>query len=235
MLEAAVADGLLVTNPARGAKRPRVDVEPVVPFTDAEIDVLNAASPDWFGGALTLGFGAGLRQSEATGLTVDRVDFLRRQLTVDRQLVTPKAGDPTFGPPKTQRSFRTIPLADVVLDSLAAHIEQHGTGKDGVLLHGRDGRPLRRQIFGRTWRQLREQAGLPDARYHNARHTYASTLLSAGVSVAADAEYLGHSPGELLRTYAHLMPADHDRARSAVQAALARGAVCQNRVTPALR
>jgi hypothetical protein len=39
--------------------------------------------------ALTLGLGAGVRQSEATGLTVDRVDFLRRQLTVDRQLVSP--------------------------------------------------------------------------------------------------------------------------------------------------
>lgn len=34
----------------------------------------------------------------------------------------------------------------------------------------------------------------PAARYHDTRHTYASTLLSGGVSVAAAAEYLGHSP-----------------------------------------
>ena len=52
-----------------------------------------------------------------------------------------------------------------------------------------------------------------------ARHTFASTLLSAGVPVPAVAEYLGHSPAVLLSTYAHLMPADHDRARSAVRAA----------------
>jgi hypothetical protein len=45
------------------------------------------------------------------------------------------------------------------------------------------------------------------------------TLLSGGVSVAAAAEYLGQTPGELLRTYAHLMPADHDGARAVVQAA----------------
>lgn len=38
------------------------------------------------------------------------------------------------------------------------------------------------------------------------------------------AEYLGHSPAVLLRTYAHLMPADHDRARSGVQAAFTRAA-----------
>ena len=52
-------------------------------------------------------------------------------------------------------------------------------------------------------------------------------LLSGGVSVAAAADYLGHSPAELLRTYAHLVPQDHDRARSIVQAAL----VCHERVT----
>jgi hypothetical protein len=45
--------------------------------------------------------------------------------------------------------------------------------------------------------------------------------LSGGVSVPATAEYLGHSAAELLKTYAHLIPADHDRARSVVQAAFA--------------
>jgi hypothetical protein len=47
-------------------------------------------------------------------------------------------------------------------------------------------------------------------------------LLSGGVGVAAAAEYLGHTPGVLLSTYAHLMPADHERARSVVQAAFDR-------------
>lgn len=73
-----------------------------------------------------------------------------------------------------------------------------------------------------VWDQLRRRAGLPEARFHDTRHTYASVLLSGGVSVAAAAEYLGHSPAELLRTYAHLMPADHDRARSVVQSAFDR-------------
>jgi hypothetical protein len=51
------------------------------------------------------------------------------------------------------------------------------------------------------------------------------------VSVAAAAEYLGHSPGELLGTYTHLLPADHDRARSVVQAAFARDMACHGGVT----
>lgn len=68
------------------------------------------------------------------------------------------------------------------------------------------------------------RAELPGAKFHTCRHTYASTLISGGVSIAAAAEYLGHSPAVLLRTYAHLVPADHDRARAIVQAAFARPA-----------
>jgi integrase len=237
MLDAAVDDGHLASNPARGARLPRVDAEPIVPFTDADTDALQAAAPPWFRVALTLGLGAGLRQAEATGLSVDRIDFLRRQLTIDRQLVSPKAGECTLGPPKTARSYRAIPLADAVIEGLARHIEDHGTGQHGLVLHLVDGRPIRRQRFGRIWHQLRGDAGLSAARFHDSRHTYASVLLSGGVPVPAAAEYLGHTPAVLLRTYAHLLPADHDRARSVVEAAFARGldVACHPRVTDAGR
>ncbi len=231
MLEAAVKDGLIARNPAHGTKRPTVDAGPIVPFTDVEVEALRKAAPEWFGVALTLGLGAGLRQSEASGLTLDRVDFLRRTLTIDRQLVTPsRSGEATFGPPKTKRSYRTVPLADTVVTALARHVELFGTGRDGVLLHGQDGRPIRRQYFGDIWQDLRARADLPRARFHDTRHSYASVLLSGGVSVAAAADYLGHSPAVLLGVYAHLMPADHDRARSAVEAAFANG-VTSPRVT----
>ena len=227
MLEAAVVDGLIAVNPAARAKRPKAETHPVVPFTPGEIEAMRAASPAWFSGALTLGLGAGLRQAEATGLSVDRVDFLRRQLTVDRQLDdVDDGGDPVFAPPKTDRSYRTVPLADVTVEALARHIEQHGAGRGGLLLHTPSGLPVTAGRFGDTWRALRKRAGLPAARYHDTRHTFASVLLSGGVSVPATADYMGHTPAVLLKTYAHLMPAEHDRARSAVQKAL-----CQERVT----
>jgi integrase len=212
MLDAAVGDGLLASNPARAAKRPRVEESPVVPFTLEEIDRLRDASPVWFGVAFTLGALCGLRQAEACGLTVDRLNMLGRTLRVDRQLLTPANGEPALGPPKTARSFRTVPLADVAVDELAAHLAAFGPGRDGL---------VRSQTFGRVWRAIRETAGLPKARFHDLRHGYASTLLSGGVSVAAAAEYLGHHPAMLLTTYAHLLPADHDRARMVVQTAFA--------------
>lgn len=226
MLEAAVIDGLLPANPARGARRPKVDRVPIVPFTPAEVDALRDEAPEWFRVALTLGVGAGLRQAEATGLALGRLDFLRRQLVVDRQLTRVRGGEATFGPPKSKRSYRTVPLADWVVEDLAQHIEQHGAGRLDLVLHGPDGSPVARDQFGRIWRSLRERAGLPAARFHDARHTFASVLLAGGVSVPAAADYLGHTPGELLRTYAHMIPGDHERARSAVQTAFERNRSC---------
>jgi integrase len=142
---------------------------------------------------------------------VDLVDFLRRSLTVNRQLVTVRYGVTEFGPLKTARSYRTVPLADVALDALARHVQRFGTGVDGLLLH-EDGRPVHASRFVKLWQQTRRRAVLQTARFHDARHTYASVLLSAGVSVPAAAEYLGDSPAVLLSTYAHLLPDDHDRA-----------------------
>jgi integrase len=188
-----------------------------VPLTADELERLRASAPDWFRVALTLGAAVGLRHAETTGLTVDRIDFLHRTLTVDRQLVT-LTGAPAFGPPKTKRSYRTIPLADVALENLARHIETFGAGSDGLVLH-LDGRPVRRNRFGQIWRGTRRRAELPSVRFHDTRHTYAALLLSGGISVAAVADYMGHSPATLLSTYTHLIPADHDRARGVVQAA----------------
>jgi integrase len=76
--------------------------------------------------------GTGLRSGEVLGLTVDRVNFLKREIRVDRQLITTVGASPTFGPCKTESSVRTIPAPDLVLDELARHIEQFGPGADGL-------------------------------------------------------------------------------------------------------
>lgn len=70
---------------------------------------------------VTLAAGTGMRYGEVAGLMVDRVDFLRRKVTVDRQLVTVPGRPVELGPPKTESSVRTIPLPQVGFDALAAH------------------------------------------------------------------------------------------------------------------
>jgi integrase len=185
------------------------------------IEAITAALPSWARVAVPLGLGAGLRQSEATGLTVDRVQFLRRTIRVDRQLVTNNSASPELGPTKTAKSNRSIPLAVFVADQLSAHIAEHGTGDHGLILHQPDGRPIGRNRFGRLWRAARTVAEAEHVDYHDLRHTFASTLLSEGVSVRAVADWMGHaSPMVTLNTYAHMMPIDEDRGRLVLDSAL---------------
>ena len=51
-----------------------------------------------------------------------------------------------------------------------------------------------------------EQAGVPEISLHSLRHTHASVLLAAGVSIHAISERLGHSNvGVTQETYAHVL------------------------------
>ena len=77
-----------------------------MPLSLEAVEALTDAMPDRYRALVTLAAGTGLRQGEAFGLTVDRIDFLRRQLTVDRQLVTMPDRAPYLTPPETAASVR---------------------------------------------------------------------------------------------------------------------------------
>jgi integrase len=219
MLSAAVQDERLLRNPATGARLPKVETAPFVPMTADEVRALVHHSPEHIRAAVLMAAGTGLRQSEAFGLTVDRVDFLRRELRVDRQLWTPRAGPAVLAAPKSQNSYRTIALSPLVTDGLAAHHAAFGPGQDGLMFHYQ-GRPIVRAMVGKHIRGAASRAGLGGRTWHDLRHHHASVLLSEGVSPALVAERLGHDVATLLKTYAHVIRKDDDRVRSIVDATL---------------
>ena len=87
----------------------------VVPLSTEEIAALIDALPDRYRALVLLASATGLRQGEAFGVTLDRVDFLRRTLVVDRRLVTLAKQPPVLAPPKTKASIRTVPLPEAVV------------------------------------------------------------------------------------------------------------------------
>ena len=54
------------------------------------------------------------------------------------------------------------------------------------------------------WKKIRAQAGMPDLRLHDLRHSYASYLVNNGVSLYVVQELLGHSQPRTTQRYAHL-------------------------------
>jgi integrase len=222
LLGAAVEDGLIARNPAVRARLPRREPRRAQPVPLEVIERIHGALPDWMKVAVPLGAGVGLRQGEASGLSVDRVDFLRRNLRVDRQLVDRNLDEPVLTPPKTDSSNRTVPLADFVVEALSGHLARFQRHPDQLVLLDPDGLPVASGRFGHQWRQAVKKAGASTGlRFHDLRHTFASTLLSRGVSVKAVADWLGHaSPAITLSTYAHVMPTDESVARTVLDAAL---------------
>ena len=162
---------------------------------------------------------SGVRPAEAFGLMVDRYDFDAHRIVVDQQLVT-IGGQPTFGPPKTEASNRTIPAPEFLTARLAAHVDKFGLGDQGVIFSGAQRQLIRRNRFGEVWRQTMKGLEFDCVGPHQLRHHYASLLISHGESVKVVQARLGHSSAsETLDTYAHLWPDSEDSTRSAVASA----------------
>jgi integrase len=217
LLEAAADDGLIARNPCKGVKLPAWAVGEVVPPTAGQVAALYDAAPAWFRPAVVLGAGLGLRQAEASGLTVDRIDWLGRAVRIDRQWIT-RRGLAEWGPPKSKASSRTIPASGFVLDELGVHV---GRRHEGFVLH-RQSQPVNYNDFGYHWRRTATKAGVGAMRYHHLRHAFASVLIAHGCSVRAVQHALGHAnAATTLNLYSHLWPGDEDRIRQAVDVAFA--------------
>jgi len=169
VLRSAVRDGRIVKNPAEGCPLPRVDRQVLEPLSPSSVLALADSITPRYRVAVLLGACAGLRLGEVLGLQVGRVDFLRRRITVEQQLQPVRAGGvPVLSPLKTPASRRTVPVDDVVVSELAAHLERFGPGPDGLLLANRLGQAVRKSSFGNRWQTAVKDADLPTGtRFHD--------------------------------------------------------------------
>lgn len=214
LFSAAVDDRLVSATPCQKVKLPKADDAEVVPPTVEEVMAyMNAIGERWRAVVVTLA-GSGVRIGELLGLEVADVDFLRRTIRVERQ--RNQAG--RICPVKSRSSKRTIPVGQVVIDALAAHLAAYPSS--GALFVDEVGEPL----LYRRWRSLSEAAAKAagvEVSAHPLRHFYASALIAGGASVKQVQERLGHSsPVITLETYSHLWPGDDDRTRDVIDAAL---------------
>lgn len=225
VLALAVDEGAIAVNPAvwRHTGRGAVKVDPAaVARLAAAVPAVTAAMPARWAAAVPLMATIGLRPGEALGLTVDRVDFLRRRLTVDRQALT-VAGGTRFAPPKSASGSRSIPLPARTVSLLAAHVREHGVGEHGLLFTADAGTLVHRGRWAETWRRAATAAGLErTVQSRQLRHVAASALIAAGLSVEAVRAVLGHKNATVtLAVYTHFWPTDEELTRRAIERAAA--------------
>ena len=209
MLSAALDDGVIPANPAAGIgrsmrlSRSAADRREEIRAFDADqLDRFLAASqakvPRFHLLLFTLSR-TGLRLGEALALKWEDVDLVRRELRVERALTTRGEIDT----PKSGHG-RTVDLSAALCDLLrsararAAEAAMARGGRPEYLFPNATGEPTPHVTAEGAFRRALKTAELPGHfSPHSLRHTYASVLLSDGVSPAYVQEQLGHASIEL--------------------------------------
>jgi integrase len=132
----------------------------------------------------------------------------------------PKAGE--FVEPKSKAGRRSVPMPAVLRAFLLEHQMRQGR-RDG-LVFGRDSEhPFTSSGVWRRAHTAWARAGLDPFMLHEARHTFASLMIAAGVNAKALSTYMGHSSITITYDrYGHLMPRNEDEAAALLDTYLER-------------
>jgi integrase len=187
MLNKAVAWGYVQSNPLKGLKglkEPPGRLRYLAP--EEKTRLLKAcASPAYLWPIVELAIHTGMRRGEILSLRWSDVDMRRRTITLSQT---------------KNNERRVIPLNETVtavLKRLPRHLD---TDRLFPNLNG----PMITRAFSRACRK----ASLPNLRFHDLRHTFASYLAMGGFNLRTIQQLLGHRDLRMTSRYSHLS-ADH--------------------------
>ncbi|HXF71149.1 MAG TPA: site-specific integrase [Actinomycetota bacterium] len=207
MLEEAVRDGVIASNPVRYAKAPRVERRELRIPTPEEVERLVEATEEaWRPLVLLLAYG-GLRIGEALGLQRRDLDLLARRVHVRRQAVE-VGGRVELAEVKTPSARRVVALPGFVADALARHLDGRPELSEALVFADSRGGPVRRTNWRRrVWEPAVRRADLEGLRPHDLRHFAATVAVAAGAHPRMLQARLGHSTSRVtMDVYASVLP-----------------------------
>lgn len=211
------------------AAAPKVEL-PAAPKTafrfldEAECTALLAAAGSYHA-PIFFALMTGCRMGEIFALTRGQLDLERGQVVIDRAVYRSVVGTPKHG--KTRRVDLSPALVEYLAGLVAQPLPTAGRGTEGkhafssagakegkhafpsagLVFPGAAGGPRNPRGADQALRAACARAGVLPCGWHVLRHTFASRLVSRGVSLQVVQELLGHAGiAETLR-YAHLAPA----------------------------
>ena len=129
---------ILKNNPAQKLKIPKFDYDRKVKTIsiDEFNTLINAVKLSLvkYKIALLIGFHTGMRETEITGLTWDKINFEDNTILVDQKLIS-RSGEKIFETPKSRSSVRTIKIGKTLIDILKAEKERQKQLKEEYLEH----------------------------------------------------------------------------------------------------
>ena len=225
--------GLVARNVADLANPPKViKTRKWTTWTPSEIRTfLRAVERDRLSSLWELAVNTGMRRGELLGLRWDDVNLDSGTVAIRRALVV-VGYEVVVSQTKTDRA-RVIALdpgtVTILRDWRRAQLEERlawgPAWIDSGYVHTKEnGEPLHPDEISKRFNRLVVLADVPRIRFHDVRHTWATTALAAGVHPKIVAERLGHGSIQItLDTYSHVMP-QQDRAAGELVANLYRRA-----------
>jgi integrase len=217
----AIEDGLVALSPCEHLRLPRVDSRRERIAGADEARLLLAALPLRDHALYATAFFAGLRLGELRALCWRDLDLGKGRIHVERSL----DGTGVTIDTKTRAGDRIVPiLTGELLDILSEHREaSRAEPGDFVFAGSSPARPFSASAVYRRVRTAWRRADLDPINLHEARHTFASTAIAAGVNAKAIATYMGHSSIQVTYDlYGKLMPGNEAEAAALFEAYLAR-------------
>jgi integrase len=211
ILDVAVRDRRISTNPARGVKMPRKAKSKRAYLTPQQVELLAHHAGEDSTMVYTLAY-TGIRWGEAIGLRLSALDMLRRRMLIEENAVL-MGSRVSVGSPKSHEK-RSVAFPKFLVDPLAAECAGKGRSQlvfgDGDIYQKRPG-------SGKGWfhdaviaAQVDDKT-FPYITPHDLRHTAASIAISAGANPKAVQRMLGHASAAMtLDTYADLFEDDLD-------------------------
>lgn len=205
---------LIDRNPVRGTKPPKQPHKDIdfLPIDAAKqfLAALETAPLRWQGIMGCLIF-LGLRRGEVCGLQWADIDLVHGAVTIRRNVTYTPSGGVQIGEPKTENSFRTLPLPEHLSAVLTRwQGEQQRIYAPFIIdpqcfVFCADADPRQPQFPTNLTKHIKRfmaAHGLPDASPHDLRHTCATILLESGATVKQVQGYLGHQdPATTLKFY----------------------------------
>jgi integrase len=125
------------------------------------------------------------------------------------------------------KDVRIVPIPQVLVDILRAHLRTYGAGPDGRLFRSPNGGVVGSSTYYRVWMQARTYAFTPTqvtsplaGRPYDLRHAAVSLWLNGGVPATEVAQRAGHSVDVLLRVYAKCIDGQRNKINKTIDGLL---------------